>query len=200
LDAAAAPVAVRSVRSGTVTAAAAHATAAMPQHQPQPRPARRPPLRIVAPPDPDARARRRRTLVAGALASLACAGLFAIVGVRVLLAQGQAPVDALESQVTAAQAENQRLRLDVARLESPTRIVAEAQARLGMVAPAVVVYLPPLDGSLTEPLAQAAQPASTQPAPTEQATPDPASTQPTSTEPAATEPSLPEPSLAEPAG
>ena len=80
----------------------------------------------------------------GALAGLACAGLFAIVGVRVLLAQGQGPVDQLESKVTAAQAENQRLRLDVAGLESPSRIVAEAQSRLGMVAPAVVVYLPPL--------------------------------------------------------
>ena len=44
--------------------------------------------------------------------------------------------------MTAAQAENQRLRLDVARLESPSRIVAEAQARLGMVPPAVVIYLP----------------------------------------------------------
>ena len=110
--------------------------------QPQPRPARRTPLRIVAPPDPDARARRRRRLVAGALVGLACAGLFAIVGVRVLLAQGQGPVDALESQVTAAQAENQRLRLDVARLESPARIVAEAQARLGMV-PAGRRRLPP---------------------------------------------------------
>ena len=76
------------------------------------------------------------------MAGLACAGLFAIVGVRVLLAQGQGPVDKLESQVTAAQAENQRLRLDVARLESPSRIVAEAQARLGMVPPAVV-DLPP---------------------------------------------------------
>jgi len=67
--------------------------------------------------------------------------------VRVLLAQGQAPVDELEAQVTAAQAENQRLRLDVAHLESPTRIVAEAQARLGMVPPAAVVYLPPLTQS-----------------------------------------------------
>jgi len=62
----------------------------------------------------------------------------------VLLAQGQGPVDRLEAQVSAEQAENQRLRLDVATLESPSRIVAEARSRLGMVPPATVVYLPPL--------------------------------------------------------
>ena len=97
--------------------------------------------------------------MAGALAGLACAGLFAIVGVRVRLAQGQGPVATLESQVTAAQAENQRLRLDVARLESPARIVAEAQARLGMVAPAAVVYLPPLTQTPLTPSPPQAEPA-----------------------------------------
>src|SRR5204863_9341893 len=136
--------------AGPAATAATPATAAtarpLPLTAPQPRtqPSRRTPLRIVAPPDPEARARRRRRVWVGALAGLACAGLFAIVGVRVLLAQGQGPVDQLESKVTAAQAENQRLRLDVAGLESPARIVAEAQSRLGMVPPAVVVYLPPL--------------------------------------------------------
>ncbi len=130
--------------------AGAYATAAQPQPRPRPqpqpevRPERRPPLRVVGPPDPDARARRRRRLVVGALVGLACAGLFAIVGVRVLLAQGQGPVDVLESEVTAAQAENQRLRLDVARLEAPSRIVDEARSRLGMAPPAVVVYLSPV--------------------------------------------------------
>jgi cell division protein FtsB len=118
----------------------------MPQTRPgpAPQPTRRPPLRVVTPADTGVGARRRRRLVVGALGSLACTGLFAIVGVRVLLAQGQAPVDALEAEVTAAENLNQRLRLDVARLESPARIVAEAKARLGMVAPAAVVYLPPL--------------------------------------------------------
>ncbi|MEA2901260.1 MAG: hypothetical protein QOH36_1147, partial [Actinomycetota bacterium] len=127
--------------AGAGTAATARP---LPLTAPPPRtqPATRTPLHIVAPPDPEAKARRRRRLWVGALVSLACAGLFAIVGVRVLLAQGQGPVDKLESQVSAAQAENQRLRLDVARLESPSRIVAEAQARLGMVPPAVVIYLP----------------------------------------------------------
>ncbi len=131
---------------GPAAAATATASARRPAPAPltRPQPARRPPLRIVSPPDPDARARRRRRLLAGVLAGLACAGLFAIVGVRVLLAQGQPTVDRLESQLTEAQTENQRLRLDVARLESPSRIVSEARSRLGMVPPATVVYLPPL--------------------------------------------------------
>jgi cell division protein FtsL len=140
--------ATRTAGPSAATAGAATAATArpLPLTAPQPRtqPATRTPLHIVAPPDPEAKARRRRRLWVGALVSLACAGLFAIVGVRVLLAQGQGPVDKLESQVTAAQAENQRLRLDVARLESPSRVVAEAQARLGMVPPAVVIYLPAL--------------------------------------------------------
>jgi cell division protein FtsL len=148
---------------------AAYATAAQPAAQPvappeperRPQPAQRAPLRIVAPPDPEAGARRRRRVVAGALAGLACAGLFAIVGVRVLLAQGQGPVDKLESEVTSAQAENQRLRLDVARLESPARIVNEAQTHLGMVPPAAVVYLPPL----LAPQPTTAQPIQAQPSP-----------------------------------
>ncbi len=125
----------------------------LPLTAPQPRttPTRRTPLRIVGPPATEATSRRRRRLWVGAFIGLACAGLFAIVGVRVLLAQGQGPLDTLESQVTAAQAENQRLRLDVARLESPSRIVAEAKSRLGMITPAAVVYLPPLPPvSLTE--------------------------------------------------
>jgi cell division protein FtsL len=97
-------------------------------------------------------------LVAGALVGLAFAGLFAIVGVRVLLAQGQMPVDRLESQLTAAEAENQRLLLDVARLESPTRIVAEARTRLAMAPPPAVVYLQPLPH---DPAAAAQSPAAT---------------------------------------
>jgi cell division protein FtsL len=121
------------------------------QPQPRPQPARRTPLRIVAPPDPEVRSRRRRRLIVAALVGLACAGLFAIVGVRVLLAQGQAPVDVLESKVTTAQAENQRLRLDVASLESPSRIVAEAQRRLAMVPPATVTYLEPIPASDAQP-------------------------------------------------
>jgi cell division protein FtsL len=99
---------------------------------------------VVAPPDPGARARRLSNAVVVLLGVLAFAGLFAIVGLRVLLAQGQAPVDTLEAKVATEQAEYQRLRLELAGLESPARIVGEAQRRLGMAPPAVVVYLPPV--------------------------------------------------------
>jgi len=66
------------------------------------------------------------------LATLACVGLFAIVGLRVVLAQGQAEVDRLAVQVEQVQAEQQRLRLLVAERESPRVIVAAALDRLGM--------------------------------------------------------------------
>ncbi len=78
------------------------------------------------------------------LGVLAFAGLFCIVGLRVLLAQGQAPVDALEARMATEQAEFQRLRLELANLEAPSRVVGEAQRRLGMVPPPVVVYLAPV--------------------------------------------------------
>ena len=128
-----------------------------PQPQPQPRPSparRRTPLRIVAPPDPEA-----RPAVAGGWSSApssawpapACSPSSACGS---SWPRARRPVDRLEAQVTAAQAENQRLRLDVARLESPARIVAEAQARLGMVPPPAVVYLPPLPPTAARPAAR----------------------------------------------
>ncbi|MEA2702706.1 MAG: hypothetical protein QOD63_651 [Actinomycetota bacterium] len=118
--------------------------APLPLATPAPRPVPRPPLRVVAPPGPGAKARRISHAVVVLLGVLAVAGLFAIVGLRVLLAQGQAPVDALEAKVATGQAEHQRLRLELAGLESPSRIVGEAQRRMGMAPPPVVVYLPPV--------------------------------------------------------
>ena len=107
---------------------------------PQPRP--RPDLRVVPPPDPAVKARRRARLVTTVLAVLAWAGLFAIVGLRVLLAQGQAEVDRLEARVDQVEADHQRLRLEVAQRESPRAIVAAARDRLGMVPMGPVVHLP----------------------------------------------------------
>ena len=113
-----------------------------PRPAPAPAPVPRRHLRVVAPPDPSVRARRRARMVTTVLAVLACAGLFAIVGVRVLLAQGQAEVDRLEAQVEKVQADQQRLRLQVAERESPATIVAAARERLGMVPVGPVVHLP----------------------------------------------------------
>ena len=113
-----------------------------PRPAPAPAPVPRRHLRVVAPPDPSVRARRRARMVTTVLAVLACAGLFAIVGVRVLLAQGQAEVDRLEAQVEKVQADQQRLRLQVAERESPQAIVDAARDRLGMVPLGPVVHLP----------------------------------------------------------
>ncbi len=107
-----------------------------------PQPHVRPDLRVVPPPDPAVRARRRARLITTVLAVLACAGLFAIVGLHVLLAQGQAEVDRLETQVDEVQADQQRLRLKVAERESPAAIVAAARDRLGMVPLGPIVHLP----------------------------------------------------------
>ena len=89
-------------------------------------------LRVVRPVHPGVKARRRARLLTTVLATLACVGLFAIVGLRVVLAQGQAEVDRLAVQVEQVQAEQQRLRLLVAERESPRVIVAAALDRLGM--------------------------------------------------------------------
>ena len=115
-----------------------------PLRRPLPTPTEAPPrhLRVVAPPDRSVTARRRARLVTTVLSVVACAGLFAIVGLRVLLAQGQAEVDRLEARVQQVQADQQRLRLQVAERESPGAIVAAARERLGMVPLGPVVHLP----------------------------------------------------------
>ena len=112
-----------------------------PQLQPHRRGAVVPPphLRLVDP--REARERHIRRLLTGALLALTCAGLFAIVALRVLLAQGQVEVDRLEESIEAAQAVQQDLRLAVAELEAPAQIVAAARQRLGMVTPVSVTYL-----------------------------------------------------------
>jgi cell division protein FtsL len=98
-------------------------------------------LRVVDP--REVRARRRARVLTGLLVGLSCLGLFAIVTLRVLLAQGQAEVDRLETSVDAAQTAQQDLRLTVAELEAPAHIVAAARQRLGMITPATVTYLTP---------------------------------------------------------
>lgn len=107
-------------------------------------PERRPELRLVTTPgSEEGRRRRLTTVLAAILASAACAGLFAIVALHVLLAQGQAEIDRLEGRAAAEQQDHDRLRLDLADLEAPNRIVAVAKERLGMVVADHVRYLAP---------------------------------------------------------
>jgi cell division protein FtsL len=118
---------------------------------PRPKPApRRPPLRVV-PPDyvpPRVRRRRARLFVAG-LSTLVALGLFGIVSLHVALTQGQFRLEQLEAEADAQQTRYEQLRLQVAELESPDRIVAVAQERLGMVSPPGVTYLSP-SGPVTD--------------------------------------------------
>ena len=103
-----------------------------------------PHLRLVDDRTPSpAVARRRRRLLLAAAALLACASLFALAAFQAVLVSNQAELDRLAGRAEEEQARFQRLRLEVAQLESPERIVAVAQERLGMVPPAGVTYLSP---------------------------------------------------------
>jgi cell division protein FtsL len=104
----------------------------------------RPDLRVVRA-ERDAEAERRRlvrTLVVLGAAGLALC-IFGIVVFHVVLTQNQFRLDALQDQALERQAEYDRLRLSVAQLESPDRIVADAQQRLGMVPAPKITYLTP---------------------------------------------------------
>jgi len=105
----------------------------------------KPSLRAVAPANrrvgrTEPTRRRGAGLVAGAL-------LFAVVlggnvSVHASTTQGQFDLERLRASARQREAKYQQLRLEVAELQAPGRIVAEAR-RLGMVEPAKVTYLTP---------------------------------------------------------
>lgn len=100
----------------------------------------RPALTLV----PDAkvlRARRLSRLFAAITCMAICFGLFGVVGVHVMLAQGQSDVQRLESTVQKLHDEHQALAMQANELEAPARIVATARGELGMVVPAQVATL-----------------------------------------------------------
>jgi cell division protein FtsB len=104
----------------------------------------RPDLRVVGRPN-----RQRRTgvrLAAGVLALFLA--LFSNAVAHSVLVSGQERLDGLNTQLEQQQAENQRLHLRAAALESPNRIV-EAAKDLGMVQPEQTEWLAPdSDGSV----------------------------------------------------
>jgi len=75
----------------------------------------------------------------GAAAAALCLGL---VGLHALIAQDQFQLDRLQAQVSAAQTSYEKLRLQVAQLEAPARIVSVAESHLGMRQPGSITYLP----------------------------------------------------------
>ena len=82
----------------------------------------------------------RQLVVAGTIIAALC--LFGVVVFHVLLTQNQFRLDKLQEQSLERQADYDTLRLQVAELESPDRIIAAART-LGMVTPPKVTYLAP---------------------------------------------------------
>ena len=78
-----------------------------------------------------------------ALTVLAFLALFCVAASHALLIQNQAEVDELDERVAVEQARYEELRLEVAQLESPQRIMDEAINTLGMVPPGETVWLTP---------------------------------------------------------
>jgi cell division protein FtsL len=105
-------------------------------------------LRLVELPGPagtnrlDRAARRRRARV---LVVLGVAGvgvvLLSLVAAHVVITQNQFRLEGLQARAEVEQERYERLRLHVAELEAPARIVAAAQERLGMVPPPGITYL-----------------------------------------------------------
>lgn len=95
-------------------------------------------------PDPARRMVAIRFPVAFA-AVLAATGAFVallfIAGFHSVLVSNQHDVDELQARLTIGRGQSQILRMEVARLESPGRILEVAQGRLGMKAPPQLFYL-----------------------------------------------------------
>jgi cell division protein FtsL len=109
---------------------------------------------VVAPSE-RLRARRRLTPATGVLLTAALfATLFLVAIAHTVLVQGQVRLDDLDAKLTVEQARYQELRTEVAEMESPSRVVAAAEA-MGMVSPEDLVYLQPAP---TEPATAATAP------------------------------------------
>ena len=121
--------------SRTVEAGASGLAPVIPLRTPAPRPR----LRVVPP-----RVRRRRTAVVTIIAmTVMFVVMLGLAAFQTLIAQGQASLDKLRTQTSDAQVAYSKLRLQVAQLESPSRIVSVAEQRLGLVAPDTIHYIAP---------------------------------------------------------
>ena len=96
-------------------------------------------LRLVPP-----QVRRRRTAVVTIIAmTVMFAVMLGLATFQTFIAQGQSTLDHLRVQTSDAQVAYAKLRLQVAQLESPSRIVSAAKQRLGLVTPATIRYIAP---------------------------------------------------------
>lgn len=119
----------------------------VPQQAPAPQ-RERPHLELVA---PAPRLRLSRRFVIMFLGTGLAALLMALVALHVLIAQEQFRIDGLQARAATEQATYEKLRLSIAQLESPARIVYLAEGKLGMRQPGSVTYLPPLSGARSQP-------------------------------------------------
>jgi hypothetical protein len=98
-----------------------------------------PTLEVVAP-----ATRRRRGWQVGTVAGgLLFVALFAIAGAHSLIVQQQRHIDDVNGRITEAEDRAEALKVELAELQSPERIVQEARDRLGMVQAPTPVYLQP---------------------------------------------------------
>src|SRR5436305_12999642 len=135
--------------------------------QPDATPAEPRQLRVVPPDYVSAQARRRRGRRLVVLGGIAVASaLFGVVAFHVVLTQNQLDLQHLRSRAETASVRQQQLRLQAAQLESPERVVEDAQ-KLGMVPPATVRYLSPNGAAPPPPQVQPPKP---KPKPTPSAT------------------------------
>ncbi|MDH3705223.1 MAG: cell division protein FtsL [Acidimicrobiia bacterium] len=79
--------------------------------------------------------------------------LLASVAVQTLLFEARIGVDDLEAEIAGEQQRRAQLQAEVATLESPARILSEAQSRLGMAPASGRTYLAPVvPGALDAPI------------------------------------------------
>lgn len=124
------------VTSRTRTATRRSAPVVSPRAVP---PATQPGRRLTVARPPVATGRRRVAVVAALVVLLLA--VLAVSASQALLVQSQDRLDDLQRQITVEQQVAERQRLELARLQAPTRIVGAATERLGMVAPSEIVYL-----------------------------------------------------------
>lgn len=93
-----------------------------------------------------ARRERRQVAVLVLASALSIAGALAVVaGGRALVASEQVRSDSLQGAISSALGTEQNLRLEMATLEAPARILHIATTELRMVTPTSVVYLRPVN-------------------------------------------------------
>jgi cell division protein FtsL len=115
----------------------------------------RPQLHVVGPPTRGRSVPSTRLIVAGGVALFLL--LFALAAFQAVLVSSQQRLDELDRQVGVAQDRYQDLRVDVARLEAPERILSLAVHELGMVPSGQPTYVVPSDAVAAEVDARAAQ-------------------------------------------